>query len=99
MIHATKGKLHWNYFIALERDPELASRYVEFCPQNFEVYSIEFAHLLFAAASEVDVNELAAAGKPRLFALDTTRALQPEPSLLRFDGDYDYKYANPTAHV
>ena len=55
MIHATTGKLHWNYFIALERDLEVVSRYVEFCPQNFDVYSIEFAHLLFAAASEVDV--------------------------------------------
>ena len=55
MINATPGKLHWNYFIALERDLEVASRYVEFCPQNFNVYSIEFAHLLFAAASEVDV--------------------------------------------
>ena len=55
MIQATAGKLHWNYFLALERDLELASRYVEFSEQNFEVYSIEFAHLLFAAASEVDV--------------------------------------------
>jgi hypothetical protein len=55
MIQATAGKLHWNYFIALERDLELASRYVEFCPQNFDIYSIEFAHILFAAASEVDV--------------------------------------------
>jgi len=55
MIHATTGHLHWNYFIALERDLEVVSRYVEFCPPNFGVYSIEFAHLLFAAASEVDV--------------------------------------------
>jgi hypothetical protein len=55
MIHTTEGKLHWNYFIALERDLEIASRYVEFCDQNLKVYSIEFAHLLFAAASEVDV--------------------------------------------
>ena len=55
MIKSTAGKLHWNYFLALERDLELASRYVEFCQQNFNVYSIEFAHLLFAAASEVDV--------------------------------------------
>lgn len=55
MIDATTGKLHWNYFIALERDLEAVSRYVEFCPQNFDVYSIELAHLLFAAASEVDV--------------------------------------------
>jgi hypothetical protein len=34
---------------------ELASRYVEFHVDNFETYSIELAHLLFAAASEVDV--------------------------------------------
>src|SRR5579862_4118383 len=55
MINATSSKLHWNYFIALERDLDVASRYVEFCSQNFDAYSIEFAHLLFAAASEVDV--------------------------------------------
>ncbi|MNY24406.1 hypothetical protein D3C86_1581170 [compost metagenome] len=31
------------------------SRYVEFDRRNLEVFSIELAHLLFAAASEVDV--------------------------------------------
>ena len=55
MIQVTDGKLHWNYLIALERDLEVVSRYVEFCEQNYDVYSIEFAHLLFAASSEVDV--------------------------------------------
>jgi hypothetical protein len=55
MIQVTQSNLHWNYFIALERDLEVVSRYVEFCEPNFDVYSIEFAHLLFAAASEVDV--------------------------------------------
>lgn len=54
-IAATPAKLHWNYFVALERDMELLSRYVEFCEKNFSVYSVELAHLLFAAASEVDV--------------------------------------------
>jgi hypothetical protein len=54
MIKATSGKLHWNYFLALEKDIEVVSRYVEFCEANFDVYSIEFAHILFAAASEVD---------------------------------------------
>ena len=48
-------RLHWNYFLALESDLGVASRYVEFNIQNCEVYSIEFAHLLFAAASEIDV--------------------------------------------
>lgn len=55
MIKTTSGMLHWNYFLALEKDLEIVSRYVEFCEPNFGVYSIEFAHLLFAAASEVDV--------------------------------------------
>lgn len=50
----TKSKLHWNYFIALERDLEVMSRYIEFSEPNIEVYSIELARLLFAAASEVD---------------------------------------------
>ncbi|WP_394809320.1 hypothetical protein [Nitrosomonas sp.] len=54
-IHAASGKLHWNYFLALERDLDVVSRYIEFCEPNFSVYSIELAHLLFAAASEVDI--------------------------------------------
>lgn len=54
-IEAKPEKLHWNYFLALERDMDSTSRYVEFCEDNFSVYSIELVHLLFAAASEVDV--------------------------------------------
>jgi len=54
-ITATGSKLHWVYFLALERDIEVVSRYIEFVPANENVFSIELAHLLFAAASEVDV--------------------------------------------
>ncbi|MEO8838402.1 MAG: hypothetical protein ABI351_06795 [Herbaspirillum sp.] len=54
-IIATTSKVHWNYFLALEHDLELASRYVEFCDANMRTFSIEFVHLLLAAASEVDV--------------------------------------------
>lgn len=54
-IQAKPAKLHWNYFLALERDLEATSRYIEFCEENFAVFSIELAHLLLAAASEVDV--------------------------------------------
>ena len=54
-ILTTPSKLHWNYFLALERDMDVMSRYIEFDEANFAVYSIELAHLLFAAASEVDV--------------------------------------------
>lgn len=55
IIQNTNPKLHWNYFLALERDLEVVSRYVEFTAENYATYSIEFAHLLFAAASEADV--------------------------------------------
>ncbi len=48
-------KIHWNYFLALESDCQNLSRYIEFTEDNFKTYSIELAHLLFAAASEVDV--------------------------------------------
>ena len=54
-VTASVAKLHWNYFLALERDMEVVARYIEFAVPNFQVYSIELAHLLFAAASEVDV--------------------------------------------
>jgi hypothetical protein len=54
-IATTQTKLHWNYFLALERDMDVLSRYIEFCDANLSVYSLELAHLLFAAASEVDV--------------------------------------------
>ena len=49
-ILASFAKLHWNYFLALERDMEVVARYVGFAVPNFQVYSIELAHLLFAAA-------------------------------------------------
>lgn len=54
-ITVTQSKIHWNYFLALEHDLEIVSRYVEFTKPNFKTFSIELAHLLFAAASEVDV--------------------------------------------
>ena len=46
---------HWNYFIALEDDLAEISRYIEFSESNYKTYSIELAHLLLAAASEVEV--------------------------------------------
>lgn len=46
---------HWNYFIALEDDLAKISRYIEFSQSNYKTYSIELAHLLLAAASEVEV--------------------------------------------
>jgi hypothetical protein len=45
---------HWNYFLALEKDLEGLSRYIEFCKDNLNTYSIELAHLLLSSASEID---------------------------------------------
>jgi hypothetical protein len=45
---------HWNYFLALEKDLEGLSRYIEFCKDNLDTYSIELAHLLLSSASEID---------------------------------------------
>lgn len=53
-IQHASSKVHWNYFLALENDMETLARYVELHPDNWKVYSIELAHLLFAASSEVD---------------------------------------------
>jgi len=81
-ITASPAKVHWNYFLALERDAEKLSRYVEFCAPNYPTYSIEIAHLLFAAASEVDVVakllcELSAPAAPRANINDYKAALLP----------------------
>lgn len=54
-IQEKHSLLHWNYFLALEIDIEKLSKYIEFTSDNFRVYSIEIAHILLAASSEVDV--------------------------------------------
>ena len=46
---------HWQYFIAIESDLEKTARYVEMVPDNFNTYSVEYAHILLSAGSEVDV--------------------------------------------
>lgn len=48
-------KIHWNYYLALEADCQKLARYIEFAKANYSTYSVELAHLLIAAASEVDV--------------------------------------------
>jgi len=54
-IQVNGNFVHWNYFIALEQDLAKVSRFIEFSQANFNAYSIELAHLLLAASSEVDV--------------------------------------------
>lgn len=46
---------YWQHFLALEADFAATSRYVEFSKQNFATFSIEYAKLLLAIGSEIDV--------------------------------------------
>jgi hypothetical protein len=46
---------HWEYFLAIEDDLVTCSRFIEFNENNFDAYSIEFARILLASASEFDV--------------------------------------------
>lgn len=46
---------YWQHFLALEADFAGTSRFVEFAQQNFATFSIEYAKLLLAIGSEVDV--------------------------------------------
>lgn len=54
-IQTDRIEPHWNYLLAVERDVERLSRYVEFDQRNFECFSIEIARLLLASSAEVDV--------------------------------------------
>jgi hypothetical protein len=46
---------HWNYFLAIERDLAVLSRFVEFDERNFRCFSVEIARILLAAGAETDV--------------------------------------------
>ena len=54
-ITVSKSLIYWNYFLALESDLEIVSRYIEFIESNFKTYSIELASLLLSSSSEIDV--------------------------------------------
>jgi hypothetical protein len=54
-IVTKKIEVHWNYLLAIEKDIDRLSRYVDFADDNFATYSIELARLLLTSAAEVDV--------------------------------------------
>lgn len=54
-IQVQKINSHWHFFLALERDLEQLSRYIEFNESNFTCFSLEIARVLLAAGAEVDV--------------------------------------------
>jgi len=47
--------IHWNYFIAVEKDLINLSRYIEFDKLNLSTFSIEIAQILMMATQEIDV--------------------------------------------
>lgn len=55
MINYRSTKIHWNAFLAIESDLKLLTRYIEFDESNHATYSIELAHILLSASSEIDV--------------------------------------------
>ncbi|MCK4999083.1 MAG: hypothetical protein KAS23_06100 [Anaerohalosphaera sp.] len=46
---------HLEYYLALSKDIENISRYIELCKDNYSVFSIELTRLLLTIGSEVDV--------------------------------------------
>lgn len=46
---------YWQFFIAVESDLDVTTRYVECSADNFATYSVGFAQIILSACSEVDV--------------------------------------------
>jgi hypothetical protein len=45
---------HLDFFLSIESDLEMCSRYVEFSSANFPTYSTEFSRIIMAASAEID---------------------------------------------
>jgi hypothetical protein len=54
-IHYEQTKIHWNYFLAIQQDFELISRYIEFTEENNKTFSIELARIIMSSSQEIDV--------------------------------------------
>src|SRR4030095_16633742 len=83
-IQTSKIEVHWNYFLAIERDLDVISRFVEFDQRNFDCFSIEIAKVLVAASGEIDV-----IAKQICRAIDTASTAQ---------NIYDYRNAITTRY-
>lgn len=58
---------HWDYFLALDRDLDVVSRFIDFSDDNLHVYSTELTRLYLAIGSEIDV-----VGKQLILRCDPT---------------------------
>jgi hypothetical protein len=54
---------HWRYFLTLEQDLERTTRFVEPVQANFRTFSTEFARLILATCSEVEIVAKVLCGK------------------------------------
>lgn len=45
---------HWEYFLAVENDLELSSRFVQFDSENYKTFSVEFAKIIQLACADAD---------------------------------------------
>ncbi len=46
---------YWEYFLSIEDDLYKTSRFVEFVPENYNTFSIEFSRIILSSCSEIDV--------------------------------------------
>jgi hypothetical protein len=46
---------HWEYLLAIDRDLDVTSRYIDFADANMGVYSTELTRMYLAVCSEIDV--------------------------------------------
>ncbi len=54
-ISSASTLVRWNYFLAIERDLEVVSRYIEFDERNFRCFSIENGRIILTAGAEADI--------------------------------------------
>jgi hypothetical protein len=54
-IRYTRPLHHWNYFLSIESDLDLTSKYVELDLENKKAFSVQFTKIIIEACSEVDV--------------------------------------------
>ena len=54
-LKTPQSNIHWNYFLALEEDFGVTTRYIEPCKENERTFSIELSRLIMASAQETDV--------------------------------------------
>lgn len=53
-ITYNQSRVHWNYFLAIEKDFEILTRFIEPCDDNNQTYSLELAKIIMTSTQEID---------------------------------------------